>query len=168
MVINKKLNDFMSLTNIENMLSFLMINKDDLEIFFNLEKLKEKKWIFVARDDNNFDIDEIKKIVESTQDLIENFICVKTEPLFINQSLKNLDSYLFENTEKDWCEILSWFNEYTLWNSVIFDINMNIFIIKPWSAGYNLMVAGEPQLITKICKRNNGWLINRKYPICPV
>lgn len=157
----------MGLTQQENMLSFLEINKDDLEISFNMEEIKKKKWIFAARDDNSFDIEEIDKIVELTKYFIDSFICVKTEPLFLNNS-KNLDSYLFENNEQDWSEILSPTNEYTLWNSAIFDINMNIFIIKPWSVGYNIMVAGNPELITKICNNEDGWLINEKYPICPV
>lgn len=113
-------------------------------------------------------MDEIKKIVESTKYFVEKFICVNTEPLLMNNSLDNLNSYLFLNNEKDWQEILSPFNEYTLWNSVIFDINMNIFIIKPWSVGYNLMVAGDLKIVTRICNSNNGWLINKKYPICPI
>ncbi len=169
MITNKKIAAYFDDFQQKQMLSFFKINKKTLEFSFDLEKLNEKGWIYAAIDDNNFNKEqgEINKIINSTKENVSQFICLSLESLWTNNSLENTYFYLFDNTEKDWNEILSPFNEYTLWNSAIFDINFNIFIIKPWSVGYNLLIAGEERIIKSIC-HGDGWLINQKYPIFPV
>ena len=133
MITNKKIAAYFDDFQQKQMLSFFKINKKTLEFSFDLEKLNEKGWIYAAIDDNNFNKEqgEINKIINSTKENVSQFICLSLESLWTNNSLENTYFYLFDNTEKDWNEILSPFNEYTLWNSAIFDINFNIFIIKP-------------------------------------
>ena len=155
MITNKKIAAYFDDFQQKQMLSFFKINKKTLEFSFDLEKLNEKGWIYAAIDDNNFNKEqgEINKIINSTKENVSQFICLSLESLWTNNSLEHT--------------YLSPFNEYTLWNSAIFDINFNIFIIKPWSVGYNLLIAGEERIIKSIC-HGDGWLINQKYPIFPV
>lgn len=166
MVINKAISDYFDCYKQQHILSLLEIDRETLEFSFNLFKLKENNWIYAAIDDNNFN-QEINKITNLKKEGIKQFVCFDLEQLLINKSLKDSHFYLFDNMEQDWHRILSPFEEYTLWNSAILDINLNLFIIKPWSVGYNLLVAGKEVLVRNICD-GDGWLINQKYPIFPV
>lgn len=165
MVINKLFNDYFDFSKQQYILSFLEIDRNTLEFSFNLSKLKENNWIYAAIDDNNFH-QEINEIISLKREGIKQFVCFNLEQLLINDSLENSHFYLFDNTEQDWNKILSPFEEYTLWSSAILDINFNLFIIKPWSVGYNLLVAGKEILVRNICD-GDGWLTNKKYPIFP-
>lgn len=169
MVINKRISTYFN-DNQQNQISkFIEVNKDTFEYSFNLDELNKKKWVYAAIDDNNFNSEknEIAKIVNLTKDKVQQFACLNLELLKTDALSENSFFYLFDNTEKDWNEILSPFNEYTLWDSAIFDINFNIFIIKPWSVGYNLLIAGKEEVIKDICSAEE-WLINNKYPIFPI
>ena len=63
-------------------------------------------------------------------------------------------------------KILSPCEEYTLWDSLLFNID-NLIIIKPWSAGYNTLITGEESVVRTICQ-DDHWLFNKKYPIYPL
>lgn len=169
MVINKKIPAFLNDKQINQILDMVEFDKNTCEFSFNVNKLKKNGLIYAAIDDNNLNCEdgEISKLVNLTKDNILYFLCLDIESLKKQGIMNNSSLYLFDNTEQDWENILSPFNEYTLWTSAIFDIDFNIFIIKPWSVGYNFLISGKEDIIRKICS-GKDWLINDKYPIYPV
>ncbi|WP_165091141.1 hypothetical protein [Neisseria yangbaofengii] len=98
----------------------------------------KKQWIYGAVNDNNFNNIEILNIVKNTNH-IRKFICLNIKSILGFSIESRRDTYIFDNVEDDWKEILSGLNEYTLWDSIIFDESLNIFIIKPWSISYSIL-----------------------------
>jgi len=93
------------------------------------------------------------------------FFCLNLDRLF-NISPYEIIAYKFDNNLEDWKTILSPDEEYTLWSSLLFNMD-NLLIIKPWSSGYNLLISGEENIVRNICT-DNYWLFNKKYPIYPL
>ena len=107
--------------------------------------------------------DEINRIISISK--VNNFFCLNLDGLF-NESSNKLTIYRFNNQVEDWMKILSPSGEYTLWDSLLFN-NDNMIIIKPWSAGYNTLIAGEESVVRRICQ-DEHWLFNKKHPIYPL
>lgn len=165
MEINKLNQEFIS-KYYEKILELIIFNPITLEVSFNNKMLLKKKWIYGAINDNNFNTEEIENIIKNTKH-VKKFICLNLRSI-LNFDIKKIgNAYIFSNKKDDWHEILSALNEYTLWESAIFAQDLSIFIIKPWSTGYNLLLAGEENIVKSICN-DTEWLINDKYPIIPL
>ena len=162
----------------EHLLNFLTFTKSTGEFSFNEKWLSENKMTYVAIDDNTIEDYEVNFIIKNTSHL-KTFYCIDltwTHNFFyiendIEKARKELFSgtvYSFLNYEQEWEKILSGFNDYCLYEVAIINYpNPEIFIIKPWSIGYNTMIATAKDWIKEI---NNicVWKINDKYPINPV
>ena len=157
----------------DSILNLIIFDRKTLEFSFNQKELDLRRWFFCAIDDANFNIDsddsnnEVVKLISLTKE-IKTFFCLSLDFLKENRNISSKDDfYIFENKLTDWLDILSSENEFTLWETLIFHpYGMGLFIIKPWSVGYNLLIAGKPHIIENFSTASN-WLLNKKYPICP-
>ena len=147
----------------EKIIRFLQFDKKTLEYSFNEEEIIKNRWIYTAIDGSFLEEDEINRIISISK--VNNFFCLNLNGLF-NESSNKLTIYRFNNQVEDWIKILSPSEEYTLWDSLLFN-NDNIIIIKPWSAGYNTLIAGEESVVRSICQ-DEHWLFNKKHPIYPL
>lgn len=159
---------------LNNILDLVLFDNKTLEFYFNQNELNSRGWFFCAIDDANFNIDddknEVIQLIHLTKEM-ENFICLPLNFLKESRNLSKRDElYIFDNKLSDWLEILSFQNEFTLWETLIFNpYKDGLYIIKPWSVGYNLLVAGPAEIIQKFYNNfSNNWLINEKYPIYPI
>ena len=155
-----KINDDICKEVIRNYLQF---DKKTLEFSFNEESLIRNGWIYAAVDGSFLEEDEVSRIISLSKK--SQFFCLNLDRLF-NISPYEIIVYKFDNNLEDWKTILSPDEEYTLWSSLLFNMD-NLFIIKPWSSGYNLLFAGEENIVRNICT-DNYWLFNKKYPIYPL
>ncbi|MBH5329081.1 hypothetical protein H9Q10_05290 [Eikenella sp. S3360] len=160
-------NNFLSLYREQDgheLKGYLKFDEATLEHDFNTAALTQKGWIYAAIDDSMLEDGEIQEITELIE--IKHLFCLDLDQLFKPNNAFDFPVHTFRNCQEDWEEILSPSQEYTLWNSLLFD-GSQLMIIKPWSAGYNLLIAGKEQTLRQICRSSN-WLFNQKYPIFPL
>jgi hypothetical protein len=111
----------------EKIIRFLQFDRKTLEYFFNEKEIIKNRWIYAAIDGSFLEEDEINRIISLPK--VNNFFCLNLDGLF-NESSNKLTIYRFNNQVEDWMEILSPCEEYTLWDSLLFNID-NLIIIKP-------------------------------------
>lgn len=162
MAISKEENAFHCIEYKEKIMKFLQFDEKTLEFSFNEEMIIKNKWIYAAIDGSFLEKYEIHRIISLSR--IEYFLCLNLDTLF-GICPNDLIIYKFNNNLEDWIKILSPCKEYTLWNSLLFNMD-NLIIIKPWSSGYNTLIAGEESVVRNIC-RDDYWMFNKKYPIYP-
>ncbi|WP_037587876.1 hypothetical protein [Stenoxybacter acetivorans] len=168
MVISKLFSELFTEAVSEEIFRLVNFNISTMEFSFNEIELNERNWVYGALDDSTFDDDDQERLIKKTS-FIKKYYCVDLYAIQKKESsFKNSIVHIFENTDKDWIEILSYRNQYTVWESIIFSHPpFDVFIIKPWSVGYNLLVGGNDELVRSICT-SYGWWINEKHPISPV
>ena len=111
----------------EKIIRFLQFDRKTLEYFFNEKEIIKNRWIYAAIDGSFLEEDEINRIISLPK--VNNFFCLNLDGLF-NESSNKLTIYRFNNQVEDWMELLTPCEEYTLWDSLLFNID-NLIIIKP-------------------------------------
>ena len=162
----------------EHILDFITYTQSTGEFSFNEKWLNDNKMTYVAIDDNTIENYEVDFIIKNTSHA-EKYYCIdlnsshsyfqlKDDIEKAREELFGATVYSFLNYEKEWEEILSGFNNYCLYEVAIINYpNPELFIIKPWSVGYNTMIATAHDWIKEI-NNISVWKINDKYPIYPV
>ncbi|WP_037587874.1 hypothetical protein [Stenoxybacter acetivorans] len=167
MVISNRFSNIFEESAQKMILDLFIFNRETTEFSFNENELKKRNWDYAALNSTTFDQEygDFERLIQSTF-FNKKYYCLSLDQIkYDNYNFENSIVHIFDNIPEDWSEILLAFNEFTLWESVIFNTPpFNLFIIIPWSIGYNLLVGGESKLIRNIC---SGWLINEKYPISP-
>lgn len=168
MVINKTFTTVFSQKEYQEIISYIKFDSNTQEYCLNSSAVYQNNWEFAAIDDNTIDIEtgELDRLLTYTIDS-KLFYCINIKDILEIEDLNKLNIFEFNNIKSDWLEILSPYNEYTLWECVLFDKDFTIFIIKPWSAGYNTLICTDIIKLRNICT-DAGWIFNDKYPITPM